>query len=61
MAAWIGQGTGKLNPGGGASYRGAVHFMSATGKLAKLAGTVAVFEHSTDATDNVTSKFWEWK
>jgi hypothetical protein len=35
--------------------------MSATGKLAKLAGTVAVFEHSTDATDNVTSTFWEWK
>ncbi len=61
MAAWIGQGTGRLNPGGGASYRGAIHFLSATGKLAKLAGTVAVFEHSTDANDNVTSKFWEWK
>ena len=61
MAVWKGQGSGKLNPGGGASYRGAIHFVSATGKLAKLAGTVGVFEHGTDANDNVTSKLWEWK
>ena len=61
MAVWKGQGTGRLNPGGGASYRGAVHFMSATGKLARLVGTVGVFEHSSDANDNVASKLWEWK
>ena len=61
MAVWKGQGTGKINPGGGASYRGAIHFTSATGKLARLAGTVSVFEHSTDANDNVASKVWEWK
>ena len=61
MAVWKGQGTGRINPGGGASYRGAIHFTSATGKLARLAGTVSVFEHSTDANDNVSSKFWEWK
>ena len=61
MAVWKGQGTGKLAPGGGVSYRGAIHFQSATGKLAKLAGTVGVFEHSTDSNDNVASKVWEWK
>ena len=61
MAIWKGQGTGRFNPGGGVSYRGAVHFQSATGKLAKLAGTVGVFEHSSDADDNVVSKIWEWK
>ncbi len=61
IAVWKGQGTGRLSPGGGVSYRGAVHFQSATGKLAKLAGTVGVFEHSTDANDNVSSKIWEWK
>jgi len=61
MAVWKGQGTGRLTPGGGASYRGALHFMNATGKLARLAGTVGVFEHSTDANDNVASKVWEWK
>jgi hypothetical protein len=61
MAVWKGQGTGRLNPAGGASYRGTIHFVTATGKLSKLAGTVGAFEHSTDADDNVTSKLWEWK
>ena len=60
-AVWKGQGTGRFNPGGGVSYRGAIHFLSATGKLASLAGTVGVFEHGTDANDVVTSKIWEWK
>ena len=61
MAVWTGQGTGRFAPGGGVSYRGAIHFRNATGKLARLAGTVGVFEHSTDPNDNVTSKIWEWK
>jgi len=60
-AAWKGHGSGRLKPGGGVSYRGAIHFMSATGNLAKLAGMVGVFEHETDAGDNVVSKLWEWK
>jgi hypothetical protein len=60
-AIWKGQGTGRLKPGGGASYRGAIHFLNAQGSLAKLAGTVGVFEHDTDADDNVVSKVWEWK
>ncbi len=61
MAVWKGHGTGRLTPGGGASWRGALHFMNATGKLAKLTGTVVVFEHNSDANDNVASKIWEWK
>ena len=52
---------GKFNPGGGVTYRGAIHFLSATGSLANLAGMVGVFEHGSDAGDNVTSKLWEWK
>jgi hypothetical protein len=35
--------------------------VTATGKLANLAGMIGVFEHSTDANDNVTAKLWEWK
>jgi hypothetical protein len=61
VATWKGQGTGRLAPGGGVSYRGAVHFLSATGKLARLAGTAGVFEHNVDANDNLASKTWEWK
>jgi hypothetical protein len=60
-AVWKGQGTGRLKSGGGASYRGAIHFTNASGALAKLVGTVGVFEHDTDAHDNVVSKLWEWK
>lgn len=61
IATWKGQGTGKFNPGGGVSYRGAIHYVTATGSLAKLAGTVGVFEYSTDANDNSVGKVWEWK
>jgi len=61
IAVWKGQGSGKLNPGGGVSYRGTIHFVNATGNLAKLAGMTGVFEHSSDANDNVESKLWEWK
>jgi hypothetical protein len=61
IAVWKGQGSGKLTPGGGVSYRGTIHFVSATGNLAKLAGTTGAFEHSSDANDNVASKLWEWK
>ena len=39
MAVWKGQGTGKFNPGGAASYRGTIHYVSETGTLAKLGGT----------------------
>jgi hypothetical protein len=35
--------------------------VTAAGKLANLAGMVGVFEHSSDANDNVASKFREWK
>ena len=46
MAAWKGQGTGRFNPGGGASYRGTIHYVSATGSLAKLGGTVGAHGRS---------------
>ncbi len=61
MVTWKGTGTGRLKPGGGASYRGAVYFSNGTAKLARLNGMAVVFEHETDADDNVSSKYWEWK
>src|SRR5438445_13880859 len=38
MAVWKGQGTGRFNPGGGVSYRGSLHFVSASGKLENFDG-----------------------
>lgn len=61
MVSWKGQGAGKMQPGGGASYRGAIYFQNRSGKLAKLNGTAAVYEHASDASDNITTKYWEWK
>jgi hypothetical protein len=61
MAVWKGQGSGRFNPGGGVSYRGSLHFVRATGKLAKLAGMAAAFEYNTDANDKTSAKLWEWK
>jgi hypothetical protein len=61
MVTWKGQGTGKLKLGGGASYRGAIYFQNGSGKLAGLNGTAAVYEHDSDANDNITTKYWEFK
>ena len=61
MVTWKGQGAGKMKPGGGASYRGAIYFQNGSGKLAGLNGTAAVYEHDSDANDNVATKYWEWK
>jgi len=61
MATWKGQGAGKMKPGGGVSYRGAVYFQNASGKLARLNGTAAVYEHESGANDEVSTKYWEWK
>lgn len=58
---WVGQGTGRFKPGGGLSWRGAVYYETASSKLARLNGQAVVFEHETDANDNITSKLWEWK
>ena len=60
-ATFVGQGAGRFKPGGGVSYRGAVYYQTASPKLARLNGIAAVFEHETDAGDNITTKTWEWK
>ena len=58
---WVGQGTGRFKPGGGMSWRGAVYYETASPKLARLNGMAVVYEHETDANDNVVTKNWEWK
>ena len=46
---------------GSVRYRGAVHFHTASLKLAKLNGTVGVHEYDVDAEGNTVGKIWEWK
>lgn len=61
MATWSGNGVGKFKPGGGVSWRGGIYYQTASQKLSRLNGIAAIFEHETDANDNVSSKIWEWK
>jgi len=60
-ASWSGSGVGKFTPSGGLSWRGCIYYTTASQKLARLNGVALVFEHETDANDNITSKLWEWK
>ena len=59
--SWVGQGTGKFKAGGGVSFRGATYYETASTKLARFNGMAVVYEHETDASDNCTTKYWEWK
>ena len=59
--SWVGQGTGHFKPTGGVSFRGAIYYETASQKLARLNGLAVVYEHETDASDNASSKYWEWK
>lgn len=58
---WRGSGSGKILPGGSLSYRGILHFRTASQKLARLNNACGVFEYEVDAAGNTTSKIWEWK
>ena len=60
-ATLVGQGAGRFKPGGGVSWRGAVYYQTASPKLARLNGIAVVFEFDTDANDNTSAKYWEWK
>ena len=60
-ATWKGSGVGKFGEGGAVAYRGAIYVSTASKKLARLNGIVAVFEFDVDAEGNTHSKLWEWK
>jgi hypothetical protein len=60
VATWTGQGIGRFTASGGVSYRGA-NYWSASGSLARLNSTVAVYEFDTDANQNTHGRLWEWK
>ena len=59
--SWVGQGTGHFKPAGGVSFRGAVYYETASQKLVRLNGMAVIYEHETDASDNCSTKYWEWK
>ena len=61
LITWKGSGVGVMTGDGGAKYRGAVFYYTASAKLASLNKVAGVFEFEGDAEGNTTSKIWEWK
>jgi hypothetical protein len=60
MVTWRGAGSGKLGPGGSVRYVGAVHYFTASAKLAKLNSIAGVFEFDIAADGQTHAKIWEW-
>lgn len=59
---WTGQGFGRFTgKGGGVRWRGAIYYTTASEKVARLNGTVGVFEFEVDENNQTTAKVWEWK
>jgi hypothetical protein len=61
MASWKGSGVGILNAKGGADFRGALFYQSASPAWASLNKVVAVFEYKENADGSTQSETWEWK
>jgi hypothetical protein len=62
MGQWSGAGIGWFTGEGTAvSFRGAVYFHGASGKLAPLNGVACLYEWDIDAQGNAQTPFWEWK
>jgi hypothetical protein len=62
MAAWKGQGAGRLTGRGTAvSWRGAIYYQTASQRLARLNGIAVVFEFDTDESGKTAAKSFEWK
>jgi hypothetical protein len=60
MAAWIGEGIGRMTPSG-IKWRGAIFVTQSTGKSDFLGNMVTIFEAEIDPEGNFSEKSWEWK
>ena len=62
IANYTGAGVGRLDPGGGMNWRGAIFYCaSSNGRLAFLNNLVGVFKSEFDSTGNFSEMIWEWK
>jgi len=61
MAAWTGEGVGRMTSSGTKWYGSLFFTAGSTGKLTFLNDMVAVFEAEIDMEGNFSEKSWEWK
>ena len=60
-ASFKAQGAGRFTETGGANFRGALYYQSASSTLSRLNGIAVVYEHDADENDNTRTSLWEWK
>ncbi|MGH9036718.1 MAG: hypothetical protein ACRD0O_13225, partial [Acidimicrobiia bacterium] len=60
-ATWKGQGVGRIGPGGTASWRGAIYFLSTSSAFARLNDVATLYEFEVDESGKTQATFWEWK
>lgn len=58
---FTGRGFGRFTRPGAVAWRGALYYETASRKLARLNGTVGVFEFESDEGGKTEGKVWEWK
>jgi hypothetical protein len=62
MISWRGQGVGRFTGHGtGVSWRGAMYFQTSSERLARLNGTVGVYEYESNESGKAETKTYEWK
>ena len=62
MGTFRGAGAGRFTGQGSAvSFRGALYYQGASGKLARLNGVAVVYEWDVDEHGNCQFGLWEWK
>ena len=62
MGQWSAAGVGRFTGQGAAvSFRGAIYFHGAAGKLAPLNAMAVLYEWDIDAQGNAQTPLWEWK
>lgn len=61
MATWTGHGVGRILPGGGVSFRGALYLYSMSPHWQRLNSVASLFEYEVDADDNFKGTLTEWK
>lgn len=61
MASWKGGGVGTFTEDGGATFRGAIYYSTASSAWARLNKVAGVFEYRENADGTTEANLWEWK
>ena len=61
LATWKGSGVRTISEDGGAKFRGAIYYETASPAWVSLNAVAAVFEYSENADGSTSTEIWEWR